>query len=114
MDTERWKRMNKWKIGALVGGILGLTVPYIPMMWIYYAGPPATYWPPDPSLVEPSMEFYFVWSLLTILGALIGASMGYLIDNTGDAYDEKENSVWTRCTDDSQYSDSIKHGISML
>ena len=43
-DTERWKQMNKWKIGASVGRILGLTVSYIPMMWIFYAGPPATYW----------------------------------------------------------------------
>ncbi|MEA1869697.1 MAG: hypothetical protein U9N09_06105 [Euryarchaeota archaeon] len=37
-----------------------------------------------------------------------------IVGNTGDAYDEKENGVWTRYTDDSQHSDSIEHGISML
>lgn len=71
--------MKKWKIGAMVGGILGLTVPYIPMMWMWYAGPPSTYIPPDPFLGH-SMAFYFVWSLSTIFGILIGAIVGYLVD----------------------------------
>jgi len=75
-------QMNKWKIGALVGGILGLTAPYAPLLWLYGGGHIISFVPPDPFLVH-SMAFYFVWSLSTIFGVLIGAIVGYLIDKYG-------------------------------
>ncbi len=71
--------MNKWKIGAILGGILGLTIPYVPIMRYYYAGTPATYIPPSPS-VEGAMGFYFVWLMSTVFGVIIGAVIGYLTE----------------------------------
>lgn len=71
--------MEKWKIGGILGGVLGLAVPYIPLLWIYYGYQLVTYIPPNPS-VEGSMGFYLLWSLSTVFGVLIGAIVGYLID----------------------------------
>ncbi len=70
--------MKKWKIGAMVGGILGLTVPYAPLLWWYGGGYIVSFIPPAPSLY--SMGLYLVWSLSTIFGVLIGAIVGYSID----------------------------------
>lgn len=68
---------KNWKIGAILGGILGLTISYIPLMWYYYAGTPATYIPPNP-YIEGAMGFYFIWFLLTVFGIIFGTIVGYL------------------------------------
>jgi len=70
--------MKKWKIGAMVGGILGLTAPYAPLLWLYGGGKIISFIPP--ALSWYSMGLYLVWSLSTIFGVLIGAIVGYLID----------------------------------
>ncbi len=70
---------NNWKIGAILGGVLGLIISYVPILRYYYAGTPATYIPPNPS-IEGAMGFYFVWSVSTVFGVIIGTLIGYLTE----------------------------------
>ena len=70
--------MKKWKLCALVGGILGLTVPYAPLLWLYGGGKIVSFIPPAPSLY--SFGVYCGLFLSAMFGALIGATVGFVID----------------------------------
>lgn len=70
--------MKKWKVGTIIGAMSGLIISYMPLLWLYGGGKIVSVIPPTLSLY--SFGFYYYLILLTILGALIGASMGYLID----------------------------------
>ncbi len=70
--------MKKWKIGAIIGAVFGLMISYMPLLWLYGGGKIVSVIPPIPS--SYSFGFYWFLSLLTILCALIGAVVGYLLD----------------------------------
>ena len=70
--------MKKWKIGAIVGAVLGLISSYIPLLWWYGGGNIVSFVPPTPSLY--SLGVYYGLFLSAMFGTLIGAIVGFLID----------------------------------
>ena len=71
---------KKWKIGAIIGAICGISMLIIPPINVMYASFFAQHFiSPAPSL-ESAIVFYSFLSLPTILGALIGAGVGLLIE----------------------------------
>ena len=69
---------EKWKVGAIVGAVLGLISSYIPLLWWYGGGGIASFSPPTPSLY--SFGVYCGLFLSAMFGALIGATVGFVID----------------------------------
>lgn len=70
--------MKKWKVGAIVGAVLGLISSYIPLLWWYGGGGIVSFVPPTPSLYSFGVYYYLLLS--AIFGTLIGAVVGFLID----------------------------------
>lgn len=70
--------MKKWKIGAIIGAMSGLIIPYMPLLWLYGGGKVVSVIPPTPSLY--SFGFYCCLLLSAIFVTLIGAIAGHLID----------------------------------
>ena len=73
--------MKKWKIGAILGSIFGIISSYIPLLWWYGGGKIVTFIPPTPSLY--SFGVYYGLLLSAMFGALIGATVGFVIDKYG-------------------------------
>ncbi len=72
--------MKKWKIGAVVGVICGFSILIIPLINVTYVSFFTQHFvSPTPSL-ESAIMFYIFLSLPVILGALIGATVGFVID----------------------------------
>ena len=70
--------MGKWKVGAIVGAVLGPICSYIPILWWYGGGNIVSVVPPTPSLY--SFGVYYGLFLSAMFGALIGATVGFVID----------------------------------
>ncbi|MGB2728642.1 MAG: hypothetical protein WBD09_09235 [Halobacteriota archaeon] len=73
--------MKKWKVGAILGAVLGLISLYIPLLWWYGGGGIVSFIPPAPSLY--SLGVYYGLLLSAMFGALIGATVGFVIDKYG-------------------------------
>ena len=72
--------MKKWKIGAIIGVMSGIGTLIIPLINVMYVSFFTQHFvSPTPSL-KSAIVFYLFFSLPIVLGALIGAWVGYLID----------------------------------
>lgn len=72
--------MKKWKIGAIVGAICGISILIIPLINVTYVCFFTQHFvSPKPSL-ESAIVFYFFLILPTIFGVFIGATVGFVID----------------------------------
>lgn len=84
--------IKKWKIGAIVGAICGISILIIPFINVMYVSFFTQHFiSPTPSL-ESAIVFYFFLFLPILSGALIGATVGFVIDKyrEGDKdYDEE-------------------------
>ncbi len=73
-----WGKLQMWKKGAILGSIFWVIGSYIPILWWYGGRHIVSFLPPTPSLY--SFGVYYGLFLSAILGTLIGATVGYLID----------------------------------
>ena len=70
---------KKWKAGAVIGAICGISILIIPLINVMYVCFFTRHFvSPTPSL-ESAIVFYFFLSLPIIFGSLIGAGVGHLI-----------------------------------